>query len=133
LSGRDYDINNDTLSCFLLPGKQLIDVQSPLYAGGAAFSPDLLSSPRFAYIPVLKVAPTVGGSDYYSIIDFRPAFITDEAPGTPATADNGIMVDSSGIREIKVFMFGIDALPRDGDIPLIDFLGVGKPIVHMVD
>ncbi|MGY2875443.1 Flp pilus assembly protein TadG [Marmoricola sp. URHA0025 HA25] len=132
LSGRDYTINNDTLSCYLLPGKQLADVQSSTYSGGPAFTADLLNSPRVGYVPVLKVAPS-GGSNKYSIIDFRPAFITDEKPGTAASASNGIMVNSSGITQIKVFFFNREALPQDGDIPLIDFLGVGNPIVHLVD
>jgi len=132
LSGRDYTINNDILSCFLLPGKQLIDVQSPTYSGGAAFSNDLLSSPRFGYVPVLKVAPT-GGSNKYSIIDFRPAFITDEKPGSAATSSNGLQVNSSGITQLKVFFFNFDSVPHDGDLPLIDYLGVGDPVIHLVD
>jgi hypothetical protein len=133
LSGTNYTINDDTLSCFLLSGKQLIDVQSPLYNLGPAFSDDLLSSPRFGYVPVLKVAPTCGGCQKYSIIDFRPAFITDEQPGSPATSDNGLRVEASGITQMKVFFFNLDAIPRDGDIPLIDFLGVGDPVIHLVD
>ena len=137
MSPTDYSINDDVLSCFLKPGlprnATMAAIAQSDYAGGPVFTSDLLLSPRFAYVPILKVQPTSGGSNRYSIIDFRAAFITDETETSAATADNGIHMHSGKIETLKVFFFGIDALPRDGSIPVIDYLGVGRPIVHLVD
>jgi Flp pilus assembly protein TadG len=135
LNNRSYQINNDTLSCFLLPGKTLAQVASPTYsiADGPAFKPELLDSPRFAYVPILKVQPA-NGTKTYSIIDFRPAFITDQAPdGSGLTADNGVTIAQNDVKTLKVFFFNINSLPQSGDVPLIDYLGVGKKISHLVN
>ena len=134
ISGHDYALNNDTLSCFLLDGKTLAEVESTSYseADGPAFSEDLLKSPRFAYVPILKVQP-LGGGDRYSIIDFRPAFITDETATTAATDVNGVRVTTNKVDQLKVFFFSIWAVPHDGDVPLIDYLGVGHKVAHLVD
>lgn len=134
----DYHINDDILSCFLLPGKTLAQVTADNYAGGAAFEADLLSSPRFAWVPVFEVRPDSGGSNQYSIVDFRPAFITDQDPTCSppyycATADNGLTIGESGVTHMKVVFFHIDALPRNGDVPLIDYIGVGEAKVHLID
>jgi len=135
--GTDYYINDDVLSCFLLSGKTLGEVVNQSYAGGVAFDKAVFDSPRFAWVPVFGVRPT-GGAHTYSIVDFRPAFITDQdpscsAPGYCVTNDNGITLDSRGIVQVKVVFFSEKALPHDGDIPLIDYLGIGAPIVHLVD
>lgn len=139
--GPDDVINDDILSCFLSNGStSLADVSSPTYAGGPAFIPELFESPRFIQVPVLKRQPDSGGSNRYSIVDFRPGFITDEVvaastiKGTStATADNGLTITSSGISTIKVVFFNRTALPNSDDIPLMDYLGVGPPIPVLVD
>ena len=135
LNNRTYQINNDTLSCFLLPGKTLAQAASTSYteADGPAFSDDVLKSPRFAYVPVLKVQPAQGGSNTYSIIDFRPAFITDETTTTAATSDNGVTIQQNDVKTLKVFFFSIWAVPNPDGGPLIDFLGVGRKKIHLVD
>lgn len=134
----DYHINDDILSCFLKPGKTLAEVTSDSYAGGAAFIPELYDSPRFAYVPVFAVRPDSGGSATYSIVDFRPAFITDQdptcsAPFYCATANNGLTIGENGVTHMKVVFFHMDALPHDDDSPTIDYLGVGDPVVHLID
>lgn len=132
INGGPYYINDDTLSCFLLPGKTLAQVTQPTYSGGQAFTKDLFKSPRFAWVPVFDVQPDSGGSKRYSIVDFRPAFITDEVVGGDATANNGLTVQGNDIKKIQVVFFSGDALPRDTD-QVIDYLGVGDPIVHLID
>lgn len=137
-SDPDYDINDDILSCFLKPGRTLAEVTADDYAGGSAFIPELLESPRFAYVPVFEVRPTCGGCQQYSIVDFRPAFITDQdptcsAPSYCATADNGVTIGPSGVTHMKVVFFHIDSLPSDDSSPTLDYLGVGKPVVHLID
>jgi Putative Flp pilus-assembly TadE/G-like len=140
----DYNINDDRLSCFLLDGKSLGDVDQAAYSGGPAFTKELFDSPRFAYVPVLKHSAAgggtaAGGQPAYSIIDFRPVFITDETSASDwdssdATVLNGIDTEANGnVHEINVFFFNIASLPNDEDVPVIDYLGVGKPIVHLID
>jgi hypothetical protein len=91
-------------------------------------------------VPVLKVQPTTGGSNRYSIVDFRAAFITDEL-ASPAsikgahtgTSDNGLWVQGNDIKQMKVVFFNSSALPSEGDIPLIDYLGVGTRVIRLID
>lgn len=142
LNNKSYQINDDTLSCFLLdsnhdgvPDKSKTQISSSSYteADGPAFSPDILNSPRFAYVPVLKVKPANGGSQDYAIIDFRPAFITDETATAPATSDNGVTVQNNDVKTMKVFFFSYWALPQGAPGPLIDYLGVGPKTVYLID
>ena len=80
-----------------------------------------------------------GGSDKYAIIDFRPAFITDEQAISSAikgsktgTSDNGIMIQGNDIKQLKVVFFNYDALPRDAGGNVIDYLGTGQRIIRLV-
>jgi hypothetical protein len=105
-----------------------------------AFEPSILSSPRFFYVPVLAVEPTSGGSQTYSIIDFRPAFITNETATTTSVkgshtgdSNNGLVVQGNDIKRIKVVFFNDKALPMEGDIPIIDYLGVGSRVIRLID
>jgi len=141
ISGRDYSFNNDVLTCYLTNGTtSLADIASASYAGEPVLDVDIYSAPRFIWIPVLKVQPDSGGSQRYSIVDFRPGFITDESAtatairgSRTATADNGLTIPSNDITQIKVLFFNVNALPTDGDYPTIDFLGVGTPKIKLVD
>lgn len=139
VQNHQYSLNNDVLSCFLTSADTLATIESPSYSGGPLLSNDIFSSPRFAWVPVLAVQPTTGSSDDYSIIDFRPAFITDETPAatagvSDASQDNGLTFSNNGITQLKVVFFNRHALPgaADGD-PLIPFLGIGDPNIHLVD
>jgi len=133
--GPDYYLTDDILSCYLLPGKSLLDVVDETYAGGCAFEKELIESPRFIQVPVLKVQPGNGGSDRYSIIDYRPGFITDETVASStvkgthtATTDNGLTIESNGITTIRVIFFSRPAIESCGEVPLMDYLGVGQKI-----
>ena len=80
-------INNDTLSCFFIsPTTHVSDVDYGGYSGTPLISNSIYDSPRFAYVPVLKVQPANGGSKKYQIIDFRACFITDQ-PGSAVKGD----------------------------------------------
>ena len=134
-------INDDVLTCYFTNGTTSIqDITSATYTGGVVFDPSILSSPRFFYVPVLAVEPSSGGSNTYSIVDFRPAFITDETPTTTSikgahtgTANNGLTVQGNDIKQIKVVFFNTNALPTEGDIPIIDYLGVGARVIRLID
>lgn len=140
-----YSINNDTITCFLTNGTtSLQDIASPTYCSGQSLCPvldkSILDSPRFFLVPVLRVTPVTGGSNRYSIIDFRPAFITDETvtPGTirgthTASPDNGLTVVGNEIRTVKVFFFNYKAVDWPTDGAITTYLGMGDPIIRLVD
>ena len=143
LSGTQYSVNNDTLTCFLTDGStSLLDIAKASYSGPPKLSAAILHSPRFFYVPVLAIQPATGGSQTYSIIDFRAAFITDEKSISTAikgsktgTADNGLWTSPSELKidELKVVFFSDNALPTEGDIPLIDFLGGYRGLFGILD
>jgi hypothetical protein len=141
LNNTNYSFNNDVLTCYLTDGStSLATIANPAYSGPPVLDEDIYSAPRFLWVPVLAVQPNNGGSNRYSIIDFRPAFITDEpALGTSirgsqtATADNGLTITNNDVTQMRVVFFDVDALPTDGDFPVIDFLGAGDPVIRLVD
>jgi Flp pilus assembly protein TadG len=135
LNNHSYSLNDDTLSCFLINGKTLADISSTSYgeSDGVALSDDILDSPRFAYVPVLQARPSCGTCQDYSIIDFRPAFITDETATTAATTDNGVTIANNDVKTMKVFFFSYWALPHGAPGPMIDYLGVGPKVVYLIN
>jgi hypothetical protein len=141
ISGTTYYFNDDVLTCYLTNGTtSLADISNPSYNGPPVLDPDIFSSPRFIWVPVMAVQPSSGGSNRYSIIDFRAAFITDEQSTSTAvrgshtaSADNGLLIPNNDITQIKVVFFDVDALTNEGDTPLIDYLGVGQRVVRLID
>jgi hypothetical protein len=115
-----YTINGDTLDCFLDDATSVAAITSPSYNGGTVLSEDIYRSPRFFWVPVL-VFDANRGTKPWSIIEFRPAFLTD------------LHVQGSNIDQIKVVFFNWHALPSQGDGPVIDYLGTGPKVVRMVD
>ena len=49
------------------------------------------------------------------------------------TADNGVTITNNGITSLKVVFFNIDAMPRDVNNKVIDYLGVGQRIVRLIN
>jgi hypothetical protein len=132
-------INNDTLSCFFLsPTTHVSDVDYGGYSGVPLISNAIYDSPRFAYVPVLKVQPGNGGSKKYQIVDFRACFITDQ-PGSAVKGDqpsvaNGLTTDNNGIVSVQVIFLNPNALPnppvKDGTI---NYIGSGAKIPLLVN
>jgi hypothetical protein len=132
-------INNDTLSCFFLSSSTHVgDVDSAGYAGPPLISDKIYDSPRFAYVPVLKVQPANGGSTNYQIVDFRPCFITDQPAsalkGDNATSSNGFVTDNNGIVSVEVIFLNGNALPhppvKNG---VINYVGSGDKVPILVN
>lgn len=138
LNNTDYSFNDEVLSCYLTDTTTTLgSISTSTYNGPPVLDKAIFSSPRFIYVPVLADEAS-GASDNISIIDFRPAFITDESltatKGTrTATAENGVRIERNDVTQMTVIFFNIKALPNDSDVPLIDFLGVGEPITRLVD
>ena len=135
-----YSINNDRLTCFFTNGStSILNITQENYAGPAVLDPSILSNPRFFYVPVLAIQP-MGGSNRYSIVDFRAAFITDETATMTAvrgsdtgTSNNGMVFQGQDFKQLKVVFFNDAALPSEGDIPIIDYLGVGTRVIRLID
>lgn len=132
------NINNDTLSCFFLdPGTKVADVVDKNYVGDPLISRDILDSPRFGYVPVLPVQPGNGGSKKYQIVDFRPAFITDQVGsaqrGDAPSATNGVTTDNNGVQSIQVVFLNRDAVPWPTSDKTIPFVGTGQRIPLLIN
>jgi len=132
-------INNDTLSCFFTSASTHVgDVDNASYAGAPLISTAIYDSPRFAYVPVLKVQPAQGGNAKYQIIDFRACFITDQPAsaikGDPPGTTNGIITDSNGVLSVEVIFLNPSALPsppvKNGTI---NYVGSGPKIPLLVN
>jgi hypothetical protein len=138
-------VNNDTLTCFFLSNTTHIsDVDQDPATGGYTGNTPLISkaiydSPRFAYVPVLRVQPANGGSNKYQIVDFRACFITDQPPSAvkgdaPVTATNGFIMDSNGVNSVQVIFLNPNSLPSP---PVangtINFIGSGAKIPLLVN
>jgi Flp pilus assembly protein TadG len=138
LGPQQPNTNNDILSCYLTNGLTLASVASGASPSGTAFEDDMYLSPRFAWVPVIADEPTCGGCQNYSIIDFRPAFITDETElasngSSDVTSNNGLIPQGTDIKEVKVFFFNVDSLPNSTPGPVTAYLGVGPKIVRLID
>ncbi len=143
-STSDYSINDDLLTCFLTDDTTTLNtIVQRNYNGGAVLTEDIFRSPRFMWIPILKVEPFSGGSNKYSIVDFRPAFLTDQ----PLTANrvnnllgtvtdhNGLTITNDDILTAKVIFFNAKALPDTADpsLPSTPYLGFGTKILRLTD
>jgi hypothetical protein len=136
-------INDDILTCFFTDDSVTIDqISKPSYSGPAVISPKVFSSPRFFWLPVVAVDPVNGTSQEYSIVDFRPAFITDQPLNatkvnryTGTTTHNGLLIESGQLKTLKVVFFDIDALPEtvDNSGPTTEWLGFGPKVITLTD
>jgi Flp pilus assembly protein TadG len=137
-------INNDVLTCFFTDNStQIADVIDENYPGPPLISASIYDSPRFGYVPVLKIQPAPGGSNKYQIIDFRPCFITDQPPSaikgdgplyTSGNSINGITTDNNGVKSVQVIFLDADALPnppvKNGTV---NYTGSGQKIPLLVN
>ena len=148
ISGKS--INDDSLTCFFTSSSVTVeDISRSDYGDSgesSVLSSDIFSSPRFIWQPVYMKEPSPGGSDRYTVVDFRPGFITDQPlDATSANpqlehsiTNNGITVKTSGgntrVETIRAILFDVDALPKtfDGQ-PVTPYLGVGTPIIRMIN
>lgn len=126
-------INNDVLSCYLRNGATLDSLASTTAATPAMLDPAVVDSPRFVWLPVV-VATDRAQKEYQPILDFAPAFITDETQTTPATEDNGLQVNGNSVKSMQVFVFNKAALPLDAQTPTIGYSDAyGDPVVRLVE
>ena len=146
LPGTSVKVNDDLLTCFMTDtSTEIGDVARRNYVGGPKFDSAIYKSPRFGWVPVFAQEATSGGSQKYSVVDFRGAFITDQ-PMTATKATNafgtstvnGLGVTGSGggfkLETLKVVFLHPDSLPDgEGDTPIGPNLGVGPIVTRLVD
>lgn len=139
-------LNNDLLTCFLTDDTTTLgDVARRNYAGGVKFDPAIYNSPRFGWVPVFAQETESGGSNRYSIVTFRPTFITDQPmtatkanSATNSSTSNGLGTTTSGafkLHTLKVVFLNPKALP-DGDAstPLGPVLDPSLPtVLRLID
>ncbi len=125
-------INNDTLSCFLRGGATLADLASSSGVSPTMLDPGVIDSPRFVWLPVV-VATDRAQKGFQPILDFAPAFITDETQTTSASADNGLQINGNSVKTFRLFSFNRDALPVDSRSPTVPLSPALPSIVRLVD
>jgi len=143
--GGTFSIDNSVLTCYFTnTTTSIADIATASYNKGAVLDKSIVDDPRFVWVPVVAVKPDCGSCANYSIIDVRPAFITDQQPISSAvkgsnaaqnggTPDNGVYVVNNGITSLKVVFFNSDAMPRDVNDNVISYLGVGPKITRLVN
>jgi Flp pilus assembly protein TadG len=134
-----FNENVDLLSCFLTNNTDFLSKAVSYSGSQPLFTQDIWKSPRFMIVPKLAVDPA--GNKWMPIVDFVPAFITDEVTGSSRQApimsgqtDNGFVLGNKQVRAMRVFFFDMDALPAPPDGgPLQDYFGAGPKIITMVN
>ena len=133
-------LNDDVLTCYLVDETTTLgEVARRTYTGEVKFHPAIYDSPRFGWVPVFGSRPVSGGSQKYSLVDFRPLFVTDQpmtatkaSPGSSTT--NGLGLHANQLQTIKVVFLNVNALP-DGQAqtPIGPYLGVGPKVTRLVE
>lgn len=139
--GGEYTLNGESIDCYLDSGLSWGTVQSQIaddaYTGPAVFDPAIFKSPRFGYVPVFT--GITNGHDTRAIVGFQAAFITDNPFYHNDDSTPGLYFKANGsgdltLKSVTMFLFSRNALPDPpDDVPLLDYLGVGDPIVHLID
>ena len=134
----DTKINNDRLSCFLTTSGALGALTAATGDFDGLLDPDVVNSPRFVWIPVIKASTRydIDNNSYAAIARFVPGFITDETAAATkaepdATADNGLTI-SGQLDSIQLFTFNPLALPVDERTPSTTFDPLMGRIVRLV-
>lgn len=115
-----YTVNNDVLSCFLRGTGTLAKLAQETGVDQTMLDPSIVDSPRFVYLPMVY-ATDRAQKGFQPIVDYIPAFITDETQTSAATADNGLEVTGNSIKVIRLFAFNKAALPVEAQSPDVDY------------
>lgn len=129
-------INNDSLACFLRNGATLDDLAQPGGVNPSMLSPEILSSPRLVYLPVVYASDRAQKS-FQPIRQFVPGFITEETqttgPNDAAGHINGLTISGNSVKVMSVFTFNRDALPPVEDADTVPYdPTMGGAIVRLV-
>lgn len=168
-----YEVNDDRFEDYVNPDRQslltaatffnlstFVEDGVPVVTPKDAIEPEIYSSQRFFWVPVLStvLAPNGNANDAggYPVLTFRPVFVTQKTPtgvtsvdmvldlvdlwvrsllGIDATDDHGILMQGDQLRALRFMTIEPSALPSvpgDYDGPVSDYLGVGPKIIKLV-
>jgi hypothetical protein len=142
--GGEVRLNGETIDCYFdtsTGGSWAASapvVAKASYSGPPVFKPEIFESPRFGIVPVFTGSVSGAGAKK-SILTFQAAFITDNPYYSNDNATPGLYFTANGsgertLKSVTMFLFSLNALPDPPEgVQLIDYLGVGDPIVHLVD
>jgi hypothetical protein len=151
---KNHTINNDVLTCFFLNDTTTVSqVTSQSYSGPVVIDQTIYDSPRFVQVPVLGTQPSNGTSHEFEILDFRPAFITDQAAsdtrvsGAPIVDGcqsgnnfsgqcNGLIYSHGQLNSVTLVFLNPKALPNpplDKNGKYIPYTGTGKKVPLLVN
>ena len=91
----------------------------------------MVDSPRFVWLPVVY-ATDRAQKNYQPILEFVPAFVTDETQATAATSDNGLEISGNSVKVFHVFCFNKDALPLNARTPTTTYGPALRSVVRLV-
>jgi Flp pilus assembly protein TadG len=127
-----HSYNNDTLSCYLKPGYTLADIAKDDGVPYDALDESIFDSPRFFWVAVVH-ATDRQLKKYLAIKTFAPVFLTDETLATPATTNNGLVLNAGGkVQSMQVFGFNADALPVQPNADTSDYQDGSRKVVRLV-
>jgi hypothetical protein len=153
---RSVTVNNDVLSCFFTNDNltKVSQVSSKTYTGPVVIDQSIYKSPRFVTVPVLKF-PGTGSCCRWQILEFRPAFITDQpanatratgapimTPGCAGSANNftgecnGLKFDHGQLLAVNVVFINPSALPDpplDANGKYIPYTGTGSKVAILIN
>jgi hypothetical protein len=125
-------VNNDVLSCFLRNGATLANLAQDSGVSESMLDPAVINSPRFVWLPIV-VATDRAQKEFQPILDYVPAFITDETQTTAATSANGLETAGNSIKVLRLFAFNKDALPPNEQAPETDYdTSIANPVIHLI-
>ena len=125
-------VNNDILSCYLRGGATLATLAQDSGVTESMLDPSVVNSPRFVWMPIV-VATDRAQKEFQPILDFVPAFITDETQSTAATSTNGLEVNGNSIKVLRLFAFNKAALPPNEQAPETGYdTTIDSPVIHLI-
>ena len=136
-----YSLNDDVLSCFFTdPSIRVGDVTKSTFTGAPVISPAIFQLPPLRMGPAHRVPPN--GKKDVSIQGFKPGFIMDQAasgtlsaPGTTTGTPNGLTLNGTKVREMKVWFIHPNALPpiQSPAGQETEYRGSGAKVIVLVD
>jgi hypothetical protein len=131
-------INNDVLSCFLVPGATLAQLNGQVNGPPPTndiLRSEIMNSPRFVFVPVYNASGTEGPG-WYELTGFVGGFITYEPPTTLASPDdNGIQTSNSQVTQLLAYIFPLGAIRDNGanNGESVPYIGVGPGVTVLVN
>lgn len=125
-------INDDRLDCFLRGGATLDQIAQETGVDESMLDASVKDSPRFVWLPMV-VATDRAQKGYQPLVDYVPAFLTDQTQAAGPSEHNGLEINGSSVRSVRFFAFNKAALPVGERSPSMEYrTALARPIVRLV-